>query len=131
MISKQERINELLKSNRTALLNNENQNAICYDGIVNEAMYEHVVVLLKETNGTDATGKIPEKLEDWNYCRWLKEQQVENIPEKKINRYGEIYEEKTYFIIQHSESFVIGCRSCLIVSKTKKSMLKNSRKTDR
>ena len=97
MMSKQEKINELLKSNRTALLNNENKNAICYDGIVNEAMYEHVVVLLKETNGKDSTGKTPEKLKDWDYHRWLKEQQVENLPEKKINKYGEIHEEQNVF----------------------------------
>ena len=74
-------ITRLLKDNREILLNGEVNNAICYDGVVDEALYSNVVVLLKETNGCDAGGKMPEKLEDWDYRKWLKEQQVEGKSE--------------------------------------------------
>lgn len=96
-MKKQDTINTLLKDNREILLNNESNNAICYDGIVNEEQYANVVVLLKETNGSDANGEIPETLEDWDYCRWLREQQADNMPEKRINKAGDEYWEKNVF----------------------------------
>lgn len=96
-ISRKKQIENLLKENKNILLNGERNNGICYDGIVNEKEYENVVVLLKETNGCDSNGEMPEKLEDWNYCRWLKDQQADNIPEKRVNKKGETYEEKNVF----------------------------------
>ena len=96
-MTKQEQINELLKSNREVLLNGEKNNAICYDGFVNEEQYADVVVLLKETNGNGADGKMPEVLEDWDYYKWLKNQQVDNIPEERIDKKGNEYIEKNVF----------------------------------
>ena len=96
-MTKQEQINELLKSNREVLLNGEKNNAICYDGFVSEQQYADVVVLLKETNGNEADGKMPEVLEDWDYYKWLKNQQVDNNPEKRMDKNGNEYIEKNVF----------------------------------
>ena len=96
-MTKQEQINELLKSNREVLLNGEKNNAICYDGFVSEQQYADVVVLLKETNGNEADGKMPKVLEDWDYYKWLKNQQVDNNPEKRMDKNGNEYIEKNVF----------------------------------
>lgn len=68
------------------------KNGICYDGIVDEAEFEkckltygaNMVFLLKETNGnmsirqSDGTivTMLPDVLPDWDYRRWLQEQQA-------------------------------------------------------
>ena len=96
-IAKSDENRILLEKNRNTLLCGQYSNGICFDGIVDEQLYENIVVLLKETNGTDANGEMPEKLSDWDYCKWLKEQQVENKPETRINKKGEKYVEKNVF----------------------------------
>ena len=94
---KSHEIRNLLVENREILLNGATNNGICYDGIVDEENYRNIVVLLKETNGCDANGNLPENLEDWDYCNWLKEQQAENKPEERINKNGEKYTETNVF----------------------------------
>lgn len=96
-MSKSQEIRKLLEDNRNILLDGEENNGICFDGIINESEYSNVVVLLKETNGCDANGNLPEKLEDWDYCKWLKEQQADNKPEKRIDKNGKEYMEENVF----------------------------------
>ena len=96
-MSKSQEIRKLLEDNRNILLNGEENNGICFDGIVNEAEYSNIVVLLKETNGCDANGNMPEKFDDWDYCKWLKDQQADNKPEKKIGKNGKEYIEENVF----------------------------------
>lgn len=81
-MTKNERVRKLLEENRDVLLNGEKNNGICFDGLVDEKIYdeqEHkVVVLLKETNGDDFDGNKVEKQDDFDYIAWLKKQQVNN-----------------------------------------------------
>lgn len=78
-MTKTEKIKNLLDENRNVLLNGDINNGICYDGIVNENIYEKqkfkICFLLRETNG-DVNGKLPDKLDDWDYVGWLKEIQA-------------------------------------------------------
>ena len=82
-----EAIQNLLKENRTALLQADistasASNGICYDGIVDEAEFysaensPKVIFLLKETNGNDEHGNAPKDLSDWPYRDWLEHQQA-------------------------------------------------------
>ena len=68
-MSKQAKVMELLKKKREILLNGEPNNAICYDGIVNEEQYADVVVLLKETNGNEFFQDSIRK--NWVYAKLL------------------------------------------------------------
>lgn len=78
-MSKNEKIKKLLECHRDELLRADtiisNGNAICFDGIVNESIFNNekfkVAILLKDTNGNDNSGKLHEKLEEWNYREWL------------------------------------------------------------
>lgn len=85
-IYKDKLIRKLLENNRDILLNGDYNNAISYDGIVDEGEYSHqnfrLVFLLKEPNGNKSDGSIPGYYEDWDYVNWIKEYQstgVENI----------------------------------------------------
>lgn len=85
-MSKNKRIKELLKHYHDQLLRADTiiseGNAICYDGIVSEEAFENentkVMALLKDTNGNDSSGKLHEKLEEWNYREWLYENLVKS-----------------------------------------------------
>lgn len=94
MQSVNERIKELLISNREALLQadastREKQNGICFDGIIDEAVFydqpKKVIFLLKETNGNDASGKAQESYHDWDYRGWLQHQQANDEPGDEEN----------------------------------------------
>lgn len=95
---KTDKIKNLLLENKTILLNDETNNGICFDGIVDEDTFNStktkLCVLLKETNGLDKTRKLPEKLDDWDYMKWIKEQQADGVHEagKNIDPfYGSTY----------------------------------------
>lgn len=95
---KTDKIKNLLLENKTILLNGETNNGICFDGIVDEDTFNStkikLCVLLKETNGLDENGKLPEKLDDWDYMKWIREQQADGIPEEGKNTdpfYGSTY----------------------------------------
>lgn len=68
-------IKALIDRHRTALLRGEYDNAICYDGIVDECQYRlqpiRMAFLLKETNYTAPKDNPNAKKEDWNYVDWL------------------------------------------------------------
>lgn len=100
-VNKSRIIRSLLESNREVLLNSEETNGICYDGIIDEKAYCNsslsVTVLLKETNGNDGKGQIQTKHSDWDYTYWLKHQQVNNEPELKIDGNGNEYYEINVF----------------------------------
>ena len=93
----------LLKSNREKLLNGDQNNGICYDGVVDNAIYNEqeikVVVLMKETNGNTHDGQKQEIQHDWDYTGWLKHQQVDNEPEQRIRNSVEYIE---YNVFYHS-----------------------------
>lgn len=83
--AKNEKIKLLIAENRTALLAADSttpvlENGICFDGIIDEAEFEHqskkILFLLKETNGVDSSGKLPERLQDWSYRDWLQYNQA-------------------------------------------------------
>ncbi|MBP6886831.1 MAG: hypothetical protein KBC20_02045 [Oscillospiraceae bacterium] len=85
MQSVTKRIEELLISNREALLQadtsiSETQNGICSDGIVDEECFyiqpQRAIFLLKETNGNDSRGKARESYNNWDYRGWLQHQQA-------------------------------------------------------
>jgi len=90
---KNEQIKKLFDENREKLLSADittpvKQNGICFDGIIDEEEFDKcakkVIFLLKETNGNstiksdDGTNKtgLPEALPDWDYRKWLQEQQA-------------------------------------------------------
>lgn len=79
-MNKQERIHQLLEENKEILLNGATDNGLCYDGIINEAIYKqqisNLAFLLKETNGNDKNGDLPTKLNDWEYADWLQKYQA-------------------------------------------------------
>ena len=79
-MNKADRIHKLLEDNKEILLNGAEHNGLCYDGLVNEEEYDKQKVklafLLKETNGNDKDGKLPTKLNDWEYADWLRNNQV-------------------------------------------------------
>lgn len=91
-VRKATEIRSLLEENRKILLNGESSNGICYDGIIDEDAYlkspVKVMVLLKETNGNDDSGKHRESQEDWDYLYWLKHQQVDNEPQEIVDNEG-------------------------------------------
>ena len=99
-MTKNEQIKKLIEDNRETLLNGDLKNGICFDGIVNENTYNQqkikVMVLLKETNGNDDEGNNIDTHSDWDYLYWLKHQQADNEPEKKIKN-GKEYEETNVF----------------------------------
>lgn len=76
-VCKNNLIRELFDENRKILLNGDESNAICYDGIVCERKYVNtkmkLAFLLKETNGNNKNGDKPETYEDWNYVEWIKD----------------------------------------------------------
>lgn len=76
-VNRNEIIREKLDSIRKDLLNGNNNNALCYDGIVSEKDYKKsdfkLAFLLKETNGNDSDGESPEKYEDWDYIGWIRD----------------------------------------------------------
>ena len=72
-------IRNLLENNKELLLNNNLNNAVCYDGIIDESVYSNhkyrLAFLLKETNGNTTDGCIPQKYDDWDYVGWIKNSQ--------------------------------------------------------
>lgn len=78
-IYKDRLIKDLLERNRDTLLNGDTDNAICYDGIVDEKAYSNqkfrLMFLLKETNGNTSDGKLPDHYNDWNYVGWIRDNQ--------------------------------------------------------
>ena len=95
-MTKNEQIKKLFDENYQMLLSADittpvEKNGICYDGIIDENVFENcskkIIFLLKETNGNTEnknnddtiTIGLPKKLEDWDYRKWLQEQQAENI----------------------------------------------------
>ena len=94
MQSANEKIKDLLLSNREALLQADAStqkipNGICFDGIVDETIFyaqpKKVAFLLKETNGNDAGGRTPESYTDWDYRGWLQHQQANDEPGDECN----------------------------------------------
>ncbi|MGI5935347.1 MAG: hypothetical protein ACOX7I_00855 [Oscillospiraceae bacterium] len=94
MQSVNEKIKDLLLSNREALLQadistQKTPNGICFDGIVDEAVFyaqpKKIVFLLKETNGNDAGGKARESYKDWDYRGWFQHQQANDEPGDEEN----------------------------------------------
>lgn len=79
-ITKGMRVRDLLHDNYNILLNGDENNAICYDGIVDDKFYRinkiKIAFLLKETNGNTENGDTPDKYEDWDYMKWIREQQA-------------------------------------------------------
>lgn len=75
-VSKNESIKRLIDDHRKDILEGDENNGICYDGIVDERRWRcsevNVAFLLKETNGNDNKGKSPEKQEDWDYMEWAR-----------------------------------------------------------
>lgn len=74
---KNKKIKEFLDNAREVLLDGELNNALCYDGVVNEEKYEKakpkLAFLLKETNGNGPKGEAPEKYDDWDYMKWVRD----------------------------------------------------------
>lgn len=78
-IRRDQLIRELLEQNKNVILNGELNNAICFDGIVDDRQYSRskypVAFLLKETNGNTSDGKKPDHYTDWDYVEWIRESQ--------------------------------------------------------
>ena len=78
-IYKDRLIKGLLEKNREILLNGNTNNALCYDGIVDEKVYSNqkfrLGFLLKEPNGNTSDGKAPDHYEDWDYVGWIRDNQ--------------------------------------------------------
>lgn len=78
-VSKSAIIKSLLEANRDILLNGQLGNAICYDGIVDEKIYNRqryrLAFLLKETNGNSSDGTAPDHYDDWDYVGWIQDKQ--------------------------------------------------------
>lgn len=77
-ISKNGCIMRLINDNRQDIINGEENNGICYDGVVDERGWKNSPVrlafLLKETNGNNSDGKAPEEYSDWKtYMEWIAE----------------------------------------------------------
>lgn len=72
-------IRKLLEDNREVLLSNDTNNAIAYDGIVDEKTYSNqrykLAFLLKEVNGNTSNGQCPDHYDDWDYVGWIRENQ--------------------------------------------------------
>lgn len=91
---KNEKIYDLLEKYRKELISADASsiivpNGICYDGIVNEDLFEKsnkVLFLLKETNGEDKDRDSQEGYEDWNYRNWLEFQQHKNLEEPSYGK---------------------------------------------
>ena len=73
-----------LKNYREIITGNDSNNGICFDGVVDQERYfaceKKLMFLLKETNGNKNSGEKNEKLEDWDYMKWIHEQAEEKIP---------------------------------------------------
>ena len=99
-MTKNEQIRKILEENRSIILNGEENNGICFDGLVDEKIYDvqkhKVVVLLKETNGNDFAGNPVEKQSDFAYTDWLKKHQVNNDSEYR-EKGGKKYLETNVF----------------------------------
>ena len=101
-IMRNEKIKELLEHHRSELISADETsvlvtNGICYDGIVNEELFEQsekIVFLLKETNGNDKKGNAQSSYDDWNYRAWLEYQQHKNLEEPS---YGDRKLYKTFY----------------------------------
>ena len=78
-IRRDQLIREMLEQKKNVMLNGEPNNAICYDGIVDDRQYSRsrfpVAFLLKETNGNTSDGKKPNHYKDWDYVEWIRESQ--------------------------------------------------------
>lgn len=91
---KNEIIYDLLEKNRTELIaadtsSAEISNGICYDGIINEELFEKskkILFLLKETNGNDEDGNSQDGCGDWKYRDWLEYQQHKNLEEPSYGK---------------------------------------------
>lgn len=99
-MNKTKEMRELLEQHRSALLQADVttktlKNGICYDGIVEETMFESlpqkVVFLLKETNGNDSDGERPNELSDWDYRAWLQEKQAVSFESSGEKLYRTFY----------------------------------------
>lgn len=75
-ITTNRRISFVIDDYRKEILCGDENNGICYDGIVDEKSWRNtkyrLAFLLKETNGNDNKGKSPEKKEDWDYMEWVR-----------------------------------------------------------
>lgn len=78
-VYKDKQIKDLLIQTRNILLNGDTNNAICYDGIVDEKTYSNqnfrLTFLLKETNGNTFEGETPDHYDDWDYAGWIRDKQ--------------------------------------------------------
>jgi len=101
---KNKEIRALLQNNRQALVDADTttpvkENGLCYDGIIDEAVFSEldyrVIFLLKETNGNNPDGSLPETLQDWDYRAWLENQQVHAQPSNDSRNSVSFYA-KTY-----------------------------------
>ena len=99
-MNKTKEIRDLLEKNRDALLKADTtttmlKNGICYDGIVDEAVFEStpkkIAFLLKETNGNDANGERSAELSDWDYRAWLQEKQAVSFESSGEKLYRTFY----------------------------------------
>ena len=93
-------VRNLLEEHRDALLQADMttailKNGICYDGIVEEAVFESlpkkVAFLLKETNGNDPSGVRSGELSDWDYRAWLQEKQAVGMERSGEKLYRTFY----------------------------------------
>lgn len=100
-MSKSLDIIRLLQQKRKYLLNGDDTNGICYDGFVNEEVYDmqrfKVAVLLKETNGNDTSGNTSVSRNDWLYNYWIRHQQAEAEPEICKTKTGDVYVKEDAF----------------------------------
>ena len=100
-MTKTQRIVRLLSKRKRDLLNGDLTNGICYDGIVNEEVYDvqqfKVAVLLKEVNGSDSSGDTSLSRKDWLYSFWIRHQQAEGEPEVCVNQGGKTYVKEDAF----------------------------------
>ena len=75
-VNKDKLIRQLLLNNRDILLNGDTNNALCYDGIIDEKTYSNqkfrLAFLLKETNGNNPSGDVPDHYDDWDYVGWIR-----------------------------------------------------------
>ena len=69
---------------RKEILYGDENNGICYDGIVDEKSWRNtkykLAFLLKETNGNDKNGEKIEVQSDWDYIGWIKKLSTKEEP---------------------------------------------------
>lgn len=69
---------EYLSQFRNVITDGNDNNGICFDGVVNPNVFKKqkkkLIFLLKETNGNNNDGTNCVYHEDWDYMKWVQEQ---------------------------------------------------------